>query len=175
MRILLTLLAVSAAVVAGCGPQAESHGGHQHGPSCSHDGEAKPDIVDTAVAAGSFDTLVTALRAAELVETLKAPGPYTVFAPTDEAFDKLPHGTVEALLADKEKLTAVLLYHVVPGKVTASEVVELDEAETAGGQHLPIRAMHGEVHVGSARVTQTDIMASNGVIHVIDTVLIPPE
>ena len=133
------------------------------------------DIVDTAVAAGSFKTLVTAVQEAGLVDTLKSPGPFTVFAPTDEAFAKLPHGTLERLLADKEQLRAVLLYHVVPGRVTASQVVKLHEAKTAQGSHLPIRTSHGTVQVGNARVLKTDVTASNGVIHVIDTVLIPPK
>jgi uncharacterized surface protein with fasciclin (FAS1) repeats len=130
------------------------------------------DIVDTAVAAGSFNTLVTAIKAAGLVDTLKGPGPFTVFAPTDEAFAKLPAGTLDALLKDKEKLAAVLTYHVVPGKVMAADVTKLSSAKTVQGQSLSIDTKRG-VKVGVANVVKTDIVTSNGVIHVIDTVLIP--
>lgn len=130
------------------------------------------DIVDTAVAAGRFETLVTAIRAAGLAETLKSEGPFTVFAPTDEAFAKVSSDTLDALLKDKEALRKVLTYHVVPGKVTATDVVKLDKAETVQGQSVQISAIDG-VMIDDARVTETDIMASNGVIHVIDTVLMP--
>ncbi|MET0501732.1 MAG: fasciclin domain-containing protein [Candidatus Binatia bacterium] len=140
-------------------------------------GESMPDkdIVDTAVSAGSFKTLVAAVQAAGLVATLKGEGPLTVFAPTDEAFAKLPEGTVENLLKpeNRDKLTAILTYHVVPGKVTAAQVVALSSAKTANGQALKINAGNGKVMVDNANVTRTDIMASNGVIHVIDTVIIP--
>jgi uncharacterized surface protein with fasciclin (FAS1) repeats len=129
-------------------------------------------IVDIAVADGRFETLVAALQAAELVDTLSGEGPFTVFAPTDDAFDALPEGTVESLLEDKEQLTSVLTYHVVPGKVMASDVVELDSAETVQGQELSIDATDG-VMVNDANVILTDIEASNGVIHVIDAVLLP--
>ncbi len=133
------------------------------------------DIVDTAVSAGSFKTLVAAVQAAGLVDALKGEGPLTVFAPTDEAFKKLPAGTVENLLKpeNKEKLIAVLTYHVVPGRVTASEVVNLDSAKTINGRSLKINARDGKVMVDNARVTATDIIASNGVIHVIDSVVLP--
>ena len=130
------------------------------------------DIVDTAVSAGQFNTLAKALTEAGLVETLKGKGPFTVFAPTDEAFAKLPAGTLEALLKDKAKLTAVLTYHVVPGKVTAADVVKLTEAKTVQGQSVRIDTMGG-VMVNDAHVVKTDIMASNGVIHVIDKVILP--
>lgn len=133
---------------------------------------AKKDIVDTAVAAGSFDTLVAAIKAADLVETLKSDGPFTVFAPTDEAFAKLPEGTLEALLADKDQLTAILTYHVVSGKVLAKDVVNLTQAPTVQGSSLTIDTSDG-VMVDDSKVVKTDIMTSNGVIHVIDTVLIP--
>jgi uncharacterized surface protein with fasciclin (FAS1) repeats len=132
----------------------------------------KMDIVDTAVAAGSFKTLATALQAAGLVDALKGKGPFTVFAPTDEAFGKLPEGTVEALLKDKEKLTAILTYHVVPGKVTSGQVVKLDSAKTLQGGKVSISAEDG-VRINSARVVKADINTSNGVIHVIDSVLLP--
>jgi len=130
------------------------------------------DIVDTAIAAGSFNTLVAAVTAAGLVETLKGTGPFTVFAPTDEAFAKLPAGTVEALLADIPKLTAILTYHVVAGKVTAGQVVELTEAKTVQGSMVKVDAKNG-VMINNAKVVTADVMASNGVIHVIDTVLLP--
>jgi uncharacterized surface protein with fasciclin (FAS1) repeats len=133
---------------------------------------AKKDIVDTAVSAGQFETLVTAVQAAGLVDTLKGEGPFTVFAPTDEAFAKLPEGTVDALLKDKEKLAAVLTYHVVAGKVTSSEVVKLKSAKTVNGQSLKVDASSG-VKVNNANVVKADVMASNGVIHVIDSVLLP--
>ncbi len=132
------------------------------------------DIVDTAVAAGSFKTLVTAVQTAELVETLKGKGPFTVFAPNDAAFAKIPSDQLNALLADKEKLTAVLLYHVVPGKVMAADVAGLTSAKTVEGQEIRIDTSNG-VKVNDAKVIKTDIMASNGVIHVIDTVLMPPK
>ena len=133
------------------------------------------DIVDTAVAAGSFKTLAAALKAAGLVETLKGKGPFTVFAPTDEAFAKLPAGTVENLLKpeNKAQLTAILTYHVVPGNVMASQVVSLKDAKTVNGQSVKISATGGTVMVDKAKVVKTDIEAANGVIHVIDTVMIP--
>ena len=136
---------------------------------------SKKDIVDTAVAAGSFKTLATALEAAGLVDTLKGPGPFTVFAPTDAAFAKLPAGTVEGLLKDKPKLSAILTYHVVPGNVKAADVVKLDSAKTVNGQSVAIKVVDGKVMVDNATVTTADIEASNGVIHVIDTVLLPKE
>ena len=135
--------------------------------------QPQADIVDTAVAAGSFTTLATALQAAGLVDTLKGDGPFTVFAPTDEAFAKLPAGTLEALLADPAKLQAVLTYHVVPGRVTAADVANLSSATTVQGASIAIDTSMG-VRVNDAHVTQADVMTSNGVIHVIDTVLLPP-
>jgi uncharacterized surface protein with fasciclin (FAS1) repeats len=135
----------------------------------------KKDIVDTAVAAGDFKTLAAALKAADLVDTLKGKGPFTVFAPTDEAFAKLPAGTVEMLLKpeNKAKLVKILTYHVVPGKVTAAEVVKLNSAKTVEGDEVKITVTDGKVKVDDANVTKTDIECSNGVIHVIDTVLMP--
>jgi len=135
--------------------------------------EPKADIVDTAVAAGSFKTLAKALTEAGLVETLKGKGPFTVFAPTDEAFAKLPKGTLEALLKDKKKLTAVLTYHVVAGKVTAADVAKLTTAKTVNGQSVKITAKNGTVLINDAKVTQADIETTNGVIHVIDKVILP--
>lgn len=141
-------------------------------PMAHHEKAAPQDIVDTAVAAGSFGTLVTAVQAADLVETLKGDGPFTVFAPTDEAFAQIPAADLQALLADKEKLRAVLTYHVVPGAVMAKDVVGLDSAKTVQGQSVRI-ATAGGVRIDDARVVQTDIVASNGVIHVIDRVIMP--
>src|SRR5271165_4353740 len=137
--------------------------------------QPRKDIVDTAVAAGDFKTLAAALQAAGLVDTLKGPGPFTVFAPTDEAFGKLPAGTVEDLLKpeNKQKLISILTYHVVAGKVMANEVVELHEAKTVNGQDLKIMIDGGKVMVDNANVVKTDIQCSNGVIHVIDAVLLP--
>jgi uncharacterized surface protein with fasciclin (FAS1) repeats len=151
--LVLTLVATSAAGLRASEPQAK-------------------DIVDTAVAAGSFTTLAKALQAAGLIETLKGKGPFTVFAPTDEAFAKLPAGTLEALLKDKAKLTAILTYHVVAGKVMAADVVKLKEAKTVQGQMVMIDTSMG-VKVNNANVVKTDIACSNGVIHVIDSVLLP--
>ena len=130
------------------------------------------DIVDTAVDAGTFKTLATALTAAGLIDTLKGAGPFTVFAPTDEAFAKLPAGTLDALLKDKAKLTAVLTYHVVAGKVMAADVVKLKSAKTVQGGSVTIDTTKG-VKVDAANVVKTDIACSNGVIHVIDTVILP--
>ena len=129
------------------------------------------DIVDTAVSAGNFKTLATALTAAGLVSTLKGPGPFTVFAPTDEAFAKIPKAQLDALLADKSKLTAVLTYHVVAGKVMAKDV-KAGKVKTVQGSELTVSTAGG-VMVDGAKVTATDIVADNGVIHVIDTVLMP--
>jgi len=132
------------------------------------------DIVETAVEAGQFKTLAVALTEAGLIETLKGEGPFTVFAPTDEAFAKIPKATLDNLLKNKKQLTKVLLYHVVPGKVTAEQVVKVDEAKTAEGASVKIAVKDGTVMVDNAKVVKTDIIASNGVIHVIDTVIMPP-
>ncbi|MDX1968815.1 MAG: fasciclin domain-containing protein [Planctomycetaceae bacterium] len=136
---------------------------------------AKKDIVDTAVAAGNFKTLAAALKAAGLIETLKGKGPFTVFAPTDEAFAKLPEGTVESLLKpeNKDKLVGILTYHVVAGKVMAADVVKLKEAKTVQGKAAKITVKDGKVMVDGANVVTTDIATSNGVIHVIDAVILP--
>jgi transforming growth factor-beta-induced protein len=133
-----------------------------------------PSIVEIAVEDGRFSTLVAALQAADLVGTLEGEGPYTVFAPTDDAFAKLPEGTVDALLNDIPTLRSILLYHVVPGSVMASEVVDLDSASTASGEKIMIKVSGGSVMINDAQVIITDIVASNGVIHVIDTVILPP-
>lgn len=133
------------------------------------------DIVDTAVAAGSFKTLVTAVKAADLVETLKGEGPFTVFAPTDEAFAKVPAEALSALLKDKKALSGVLTYHVVPGKVMAADVVKLSSAKTVAGKPVDIVVKDGKVKINGAQVVTTDIVCGNGVIHVIDAVLMPPK
>ncbi|MCU0223523.1 MAG: fasciclin domain-containing protein [Acidobacteria bacterium] len=136
---------------------------------------ASMDIVDTAVAAGNFKTLAAALQAAGLVDTLKGAGPFTVFAPTDEAFAKLPAGTLESLLKpeNKAKLASILTYHVVPGAVGSDKVVKMTSAKTVQGQSVKISVTGGTVMVDNAKVVKTDIMATNGIIHVIDSVLLP--
>jgi uncharacterized surface protein with fasciclin (FAS1) repeats len=166
---LITLGLLSLPLSAGCG----ACGAHKHA-SKEHK-ESKPDIVDTAISAGSFDTLVAAVKAAGLVDTLKGDGPFTVFAPTDEAFAKLPAGTVENLLKpeNKDQLVAILTYHVVAGKVKAADVVKLDSATTVQGQDVSIAVENGVVKVNGASVVKTDIWTSNGVIHVIDSVILP--
>ena len=135
------------------------------------------DIVDTAVSAGQFKTLAAALKAADLVATLKGPGPFTVFAPTDEAFAKLPAGTVENLLKpeNKAKLTAILTYHVVPGAVRAEQVTKLDQAKTVNGAMVKVTTNGGKVTINDATVVKADTAASNGIIHVIDKVILPPQ
>ena len=145
--------------------------------SCCAEGKAKKprDIVDTAVSAGEFKTLAAALKAADLVKTLKGKGPFTVLAPTDKAFAKLPKGTIAELLKpeNKEKLIAILTYHVVPGKVLAEDVVKLKKAKTVQGSEVRIKVKKGKVLVDKATVTATDIKCTNGVIHVIDSVILP--
>jgi len=144
--------------------------------NAGHHGEMKTkDIVDTAVGAGQFTTLAAALEAADLIGTLKGEGPFTVFAPTDAAFAKLPEGTVETLLEpeNRDQLTAILTYHVVAGKVMAKDVVELTAATTVNGSDVTIAVQDGSVRIDNATVIKTDIAASNGVIHVIDTVILP--
>ncbi len=167
----IILVATACLAIAGCGErQSESEEAAMETPK-----EMPMDIVDTAVKDGRFETLVAALRAADLVETLKAEGPFTVFAPTDDAFAKLPPGTVEGLLEDVPKLKNILLYHVVPGKVMSAAVVELESADTALGEKVMIKVAEGKVMINDAQVIVADIEASNGVIHVIDTVILPPE
>jgi len=167
--ILMTaVMAVLAVGMVGCSNDEDNN------PMNSVTAEPKLDIVETAAAAGNFKTLLAAAEAADLVDALKGAGPITVFAPTDEAFAKLPAGTVEALLADKDALTAILTYHVVPGAVTSDQVVKLSSAETLNGASLTITlTSDGKVKVDDAMVIVTDIKASNGIIHVIDAVMIP--
>ncbi len=159
--------------LAACGSSAPA--ATEPGMASTEPAAAEPtaNIIQTAVAAGSFKTLVTAVEAAGLVATLEGPGPFTVFAPTDEAFAKLPPGTLEALLADKAKLTAVLTYHVVAGDVSSSAVAGMKSATTVQGSAVAIDASAG-VKINDATVIKADIKATNGVIHVIDTVLLPP-
>ena len=163
MKTLITTL-ISAFMFVGMPAFAGSHGGGKMDDN-------KMDIVDTAVKAGSFNTLAAALTAADLVATLKGKGPFTVFAPTDAAFAKIPKADLDALLKDKAKLTAVLTYHVVAGKVMAADV-KAGKVKTVQGSEITISTMGG-VSVDNAKVIKTDIMASNGVIHVIDSVIIP--
>lgn len=167
-RLLATALAIGlAAPLAYAVPSAT--------PAADKPAQAQADIVDTAVAAGQFKTLAAALQAAGLVDTLKGPGPFTVFAPTDAAFAALPAGTVESLLKpeNREQLTAILTYHVVPGRYPASRVAGIDSAATVNGGTVDIKADGGTVTVDGAKVTKADITATNGVIHVIDKVLMP--
>ena len=171
LSVVAILMASSSAAVAGekCAKNSVT--------TVAYEKETKMDIVDTAVKAGSFKTLAAALKAAGLVDTLKGKGPFTVFAPTDEAFAKLPAGTVETLLKpeNKDKLVAILTYHVVAGKVKAADVVKLTKAKTVQGSEVKITVADGEVMVNDANVVKTDIACGNGVIHVIDTVLLPKE
>lgn len=162
---LISLLALPVSVLAGSHEYSKSKTGAM----------GENDIVDTAISAGSFGTLVQAVQAADLVETLKGEGPFTVFAPTDEAFAKLPEGTLEELLKpeNKSKLQAILTYHVVPGKVMSEDAAALSSAKTVNGQSFNITESDGGLMVNQANVTKADIKASNGVIHVIDQVLLP--
>jgi uncharacterized surface protein with fasciclin (FAS1) repeats len=167
------IVTVVAAVIAMAGLSASAWA-----QSCGHakaaEGAAGKDIVDTAVGAGKFGTLVTAIKTASLVDTLKGAGPFTVFAPTDEAFAKLPKGTVDALLKDPPKLRAILKYHVVSGKVSSADVVKLTSAKTLLGQNLKIDAAKG-VKINDAAVLDADVACKNGLVHVIDTVLLPQD
>jgi uncharacterized surface protein with fasciclin (FAS1) repeats len=165
MSTVATLVATGS-VYAGCGACTSSaEKAHTH------------DIVDTAIEAGTFKTLVTAVNAAGLAEVLKGKGPFTVFAPTDDAFAKLPKGTVEDLLKpeNKEKLKAILTYHVVSGKVTATDAAKLTSAKTVQGENIGIEVEGGKVQINGAKVVKADIEASNGVIHVIDSVILPAQ
>jgi uncharacterized surface protein with fasciclin (FAS1) repeats len=162
---LYAVAALAAALTLPAAASAQAHASHQ----------AAKDIGHTAVDAGSFKTLVAAVKAAGLVETLQGKGPFTVFAPTDAAFAKLPAGTVDALLADPKKLASILTFHVVPGKVMAADIVKAKGAKptTVNGQPLDVVVRDGHVLVNGANVVTADVAASNGVIHVIDTVLVP--
>jgi uncharacterized surface protein with fasciclin (FAS1) repeats len=165
ISLMLGLVALTSFAVAG--PVRAGEG------SCQ--GDHYKDVVETAVSAGDFKTLAAALKAADLIDTLQSEGPFTVFAPTDKAFAKLPEGTLQELLKpeNQAKLTAILTYHVVPGRVLAEDVVKLSEAETAQGSKVKIRTEDGKVYVDNAQVIQTDVHCKNGVIHVIDAVILP--
>lgn len=165
-------LAVSLFAFANPAAARDDHGGRK-----AATGVSTMNVVQTAIAAGSFKTLVAAVQAAGLVETLSGKGPFTIFAPTDEAFAKLPKGTVEDLLKpeNKAKLTAILTYHVVAGKVMSTDVVKVKSAKTVQGQDLTVAVTDGKVMIDNAQVIKADIMASNGVIHIIDKVLLPKE
>ena len=181
------LIAAAALAIAACAPAATTAPATQapgtQAPATMAPASMAPaptamvgDIVEVASAAGSFSTLLQAATAAGLVDTLKGEGPFTVFAPTDEAFAKLPAGTLDSLLADPEKLKAILLYHVVSGAVTSDQVVGLTEATSVEGSDIAISVEDGSVFLNeSAKVVTVDVMASNGVIHVIDTVILPPD
>jgi uncharacterized surface protein with fasciclin (FAS1) repeats len=134
----------------------------------------KNDIVQTAISAGNFTTLATALTEAGLLDALKGEGPFTVFAPTDDAFKKLPEGALESFLKDKEALKNILLYHVVSGNISSADVVKLDKAKTLNGSDIKVKAVDGKVMINDSQVTGADVQASNGIIHVIDKVLLPP-
>lgn len=153
-----------------------AHAGHHEGKDAKAAKAAKPNIVQIASGNQDFETLTAAIKAAGLAETLSGKGPFTVFAPTDAAFAKLPAGTLESLLKpeNKAQLVAILTYHVVPGKVKAADVVKLDTATTVNGKAIDVQVADGKVKVDNANVLSTDIKASNGVIHVIDTVILPP-
>ena len=168
-RTISTLAAVTAVAVAAVAPASASARAEGNAVSAS----AKKDIVETAVAAGKFDTLTALLKQAGLVETLKGKGPFTVFAPTDEAFAKVPKATLDALAQDEAKLRSVLLYHVAKGRLTARKVVKRKSIKTLNGQRLHVKVRCDKVFVGGARVVTPDVRASNGVIHVINKVLIP--
>ena len=161
MKTFVALVAIAAVAIAALGPAASARS------------RERGTIVETAVAAGQFETLAMLLKRAGLVKTLQQAGPYTVFAPTDAAFERVPKSTLKALLNDRAKLRAVLLYHVVVGKVTAAKVVKLSSARTANGKNIRIRVAGSSVFVNNSKVTKADVMASNGVIHVINRVLIP--
>lgn len=172
---LATLAFGSVASAGECPLKAAQQASAHHPAKMIEVAHTTPDIVDTAVAAGSFNTLVAAVKAAGLVETLKGDGPFTVFAPTDEAFAKIDKDTLNSLLQpeNKDKLVAILTYHVVPGAVKAADVVKLHEAETVQGSTVDIKVADGKVMVDNANVIKTDIVTSNGVIHVIDSVIMP--
>jgi uncharacterized surface protein with fasciclin (FAS1) repeats len=164
------------ATLAACGGAPKDEAPATDEATASAEAASAPDIIDVAAAAGSFNTLAAALTAAGLVETLQGPGPFTVLAPTDEAFAKIPEADLQALLADKDALTKVLTYHVIAGNVPSSEIVNLTEATTVEGRKVSIAVVDGKVVInGTSTVVTPDVAASNGVIHVIDAVLMPPQ
>ena len=172
---LLALLFAGVLVLAACGDDDDTADAPADDTAEASGEEGPGTIVDVAVAAGDFTTLVSAVEAADLVETLSGDGPFTVFAPTDAAFEALPEGALDGLLADTEALAAVLTYHVVGDELLAADVVEATELATVNGAALPVVVDGDTVTVGGATIVTTDIEASNGVIHVIDAVMLPPE
>jgi uncharacterized surface protein with fasciclin (FAS1) repeats len=175
-RRLVGTLALAALTACGGAPKDDTAAMDASSADAMADASTMQDIVGTAVAAGSFNTLAAALTAAGLVETLQGPGPFTVLAPTDEAFAKIPEADLQALLADKDALTKVLTYHVIAGNVPSSDVVNLTEATTVEGRKITIAVVDGKVVInGTSTVVTPDVAASNGVIHVIDAVLMPPQ
>ncbi|AFV22891.1 beta-Ig-H3/fasciclin [Methanolobus psychrophilus R15] len=170
MKMLMLLIITTAILLAGCAEQPQE----TEIDETDVNETEEMNIVEVAVSAGSFNTLVQAVQEAGLVETLSGEGPFTVFAPTDEAFAALPEGTLDALLADEEALRAVLTYHVVAGEYMASDVIQMESLTTVQGEDIAILVTDGNVMVNNANVTQTDIEASNGVIHIIDQVILPP-
>jgi uncharacterized surface protein with fasciclin (FAS1) repeats len=170
VKLLMLLIITTAILLAGCTEQPQETDADE----TDVDETEEMNIVEVAASAGSFNTLVQAVQEAGLVETLSGEGPFTVFAPTDEAFAALPEGTLDALLADEEALRAVLTYHVVAGEYMASDVIQMESLTTVQGEDISILVTDGNVMVNNANVTQTDIEASNGVIHVIDQVILPP-
>ena len=182
MKMLKVLMAISIssavafslapAMAGGCSSKSSTDASASKASAVMSQAATSQDLVDVAAGAGSFQTLVAAVQAAGLVDVLKSKGPFTIFAPTDEAFAKLPEGTLEALLKDQDKLAAILTYHVVPGKLMAADVTGLSKAKTVQGQEIRIETGKG-VMINQANVIQTDIAASNGVIHVIDSVILP--
>jgi uncharacterized surface protein with fasciclin (FAS1) repeats len=175
IKILMLLVITAAILLSGCAEQPpETDVDETDVNGTDVDETEEMNIVEVAVNAGSFNTLVQAVQEAGLVETLSSEGPFTVFAPTDEAFDALPEGTLDALLADEEALRVVLTYHVVAGEYMASDIVDMESLTTVQGEDITILVTDGNVMVNNANVIQTDIEASNGVIHVIDQVMLPP-
>lgn len=176
MRALVVTSLLLTLALGGCGSSSESSTAPAASTSSGSEAATTSDIVDTAVAAGSFNTLVAAVQAAGLEETLRGAGPFTVFAPTDAAFAALPAGTVDSLLLpeNREQLRGILTYHVVSGRVMASEAAAMSAAPTVQGSSAPIVAVEGGLTIGGARIVTTDIACSNGVIHVIDAVMMPP-
>ena len=170
-KIILALLIATTLLLSGCAEQPQEETEEMETEEVE---TVEMNIVETAVDAGSFDTLVTAVQAAGLAETLSGEGPFTVFAPTDEAFAALPEGTLEGLLEDKEALTAILTYHVVSGKAMSGDLSDQMSLETVQGEEVVVSITDGNVMVGDANVVQADIETSNGVIHVIDKVILPP-
>lgn len=176
MKTLLTLVIALGLTVANANAHCGACGtGNDHAHAKKASAQETASIIETAKAAGNFNTLLAAVEAADLKKALSGDGPFTVFAPTDEAFAALPEGTIEALLKDKEKLASILTYHVVEGKVKANDVTKIEKAQTLNGQSFAIMVKNDKVMIDNAEVIMTDIICSNGVIHVIDAVILPQD